>query len=250
MAYEANRRVEASARTFAIVERLSETDSAGVSALAADLEMSKGIVHNHLSTLRELGYVRKLGDDYQLTPRLLGQGLRARSNARLYRYAADLCEEVAAHLDTGVVLCQHAADDCTVVDAAGLPPGADLGVGTTLPLAESLVGLVTLIAGNADEPPADAGTAYDFAGIRASLDADGYATGPLSPDHGGCVAAPILDAAGDCHGSIGVVLPAGEQARQRVTEATASLRDRIEARFDSGWAGERSFATEKHSWIG
>jgi DNA-binding IclR family transcriptional regulator len=247
MGYEANRRVEASARTFAIVERLSEADRAGVSALAEDLGMSKGIVHNHLSTLRELGYVRKVDDDYQLAPRLLRVGLRARSNAALYRFAADLCEAFATQLDTGVVLCQHADGDCTVLDAYTLPSGSDLGAGTTFPLGGSLVGLVSALAG--DDAPADVDAAYDIATVRASLDAEGYAVGPLSPDHGDCVAVPIVDD-GEVHGSVGVLLPADEGARERVTEATASLRDRVEARFDSGWTGERSFATEKHSWVG
>ena len=41
---------------------LSAEGKLGVSALAAELNVSKGIVHNHLSTLRELGYVRKVGE--------------------------------------------------------------------------------------------------------------------------------------------------------------------------------------------
>lgn len=55
MDYEVNRRIATSARTFSIVEHLSAVDAAGVSTLADELDMSKGIVHNHLSTLRELG---------------------------------------------------------------------------------------------------------------------------------------------------------------------------------------------------
>jgi len=249
MGYEANRRVETSARTFAIIERLGEVDRMGVSALADELEMSKGIVHNHLSTLRELGYVRKLDDGYQLSPQLLTLGLRARSNASLYRFADGLCSEFAAQLDAGVALCQHTDGDCTVIETYGIASTADLGVGTALPLGASLVGLVVALAGGRDRSPVEDTSTYDIETLRTSLDADGYATGPLSTERADdCVAAPVLDGNGECHGGVGVLLPPDQ--RDRVGEATGTLRDRIEARFDAGWAGTRSFATEKHSWMG
>jgi len=252
MDYEANRRVETSARTFAIVEQLSGVDRLGVSALADELGMSKGIVHNHLSTLRELGYVRKVADGYQLSPRLLSVGLRARSNAPLYRFGHDLCREFAAQFDTGVLLCQHSDSDCTVVDAHGVPSARDLAVGTTLSLAASLVGAVIRLAADGSLP-SETADAYDTDRLRAAFDGDGSVTGRLSTAHeGDCVAVPILGAAGTCHGGVAVLLPEGQsdQRRTRLTEATRSLRDRIERRFDSEWPGERSFATEKHSWVG
>jgi len=251
MGYEAKRRVETSARTFAIVERLSEGEGMGVSHLADELEMSKGIVHNHLSTLRELGYVRKTGDRYQLSARLLRVGLRARSNTELYRVADGLCAEFAEQLDTRALLCAHSDTVCTVVERYGSQRTTDIDIGTTFPLTDSLVGLVTLLAAR-DEEFDEASDSYDIAELRRSLKTVGYVTGPLSPDHDDyCVAVPILDD-GTCHGSVGVLLADGERDAHlgRVTEATASLRDRIEQRFDGGWTGERSFATEKHSWIG
>lgn len=251
MGYEANRRVETSARTFAIVERLSEADQMGVSRLADELEMSKGIVHNHLSTLRELGYVRKTEDRYQLSPRLLRVGLRARSNSELYRVADGLCAEFVEQLDTGAVLCAPSDTACTVVERYGAQ-STDVGVGTTFPLSDSLVGLVIELAGHGDDIRDEATESYDIAALRRSLETAGYVTGPLSPANDDyCVAVPILDDE-ECHGCVGVLLADGERDQRlgRVTEAAASLRDRIEQRFDDGWTGERSFATEKHSWIG
>jgi DNA-binding IclR family transcriptional regulator len=251
MGYEANRRVETSARTFAIVERLSTAGQMGVSSLADELDMSKGIVHNHLSTLRELGYVRKAKGQYQLTPRLPRVGLRARSNTELYRVADGLCSEFADQLDTRVVLCSHSDTDCTVVEHYG-QSAADIGIGTTFPPADSLVGLVGRLADRGDEAPAQETNTYDIAALRRSLETAGYVTGPLSPAYDDyCVAVPILMEA-DCHGCVGVLLAEGEREGRlgRVTEAATTLRDRIEQRFDSGWTGERSFATEKHSWTG
>jgi len=37
---------------------------------------------------------------------------------------------------------------------------------------------------------------------------------------------------------------------ERITEAAVTLRERVESRHQSGWTTERSFATEKHAWIG
>ena len=37
---------------------------------------------------------------------------------------------------------------------------------------------------------------------------------------------------------------------ERITEALPSLRERIENRLSAEWSRERSFATEKHSWVG
>ncbi|MDS0282749.1 helix-turn-helix domain-containing protein [Haloarcula onubensis] len=251
MNYEANRRVETSARTFAIVERLSALDRVGVSALADELGMSKGIVHNHLCTLRELGYVRKVDDRYQLSPKLLGVGLRARSNAPLYRFGHDLCREFAGQADTGVALCQHTDGDCLVVDAYEVAPTTDLAVGTALGLSGSLVGLAIRLASG--EGGVDAAGEYDIDALRASFEAAGSVTGPFSTSHEqDGVAVPVLGTDGACHGGVGVLLPEGhtDQRRQRLTEATRSLRTRIERRFDAEWPGERSFATEKHSWVG
>ena len=250
MNYEANRRVETSVRTFAIVERLSALDRAGVSALADDLEMNKGIVHNHLCTLRELGYVRKIDERYQLSPELLRVGLRARSNAPLYRFGHDLCREFATQVDAGVLLCQHTDSDCLVVDTYEVASTTDLAVGTTLPLSSSLVGVVIQLASRGDSAVADG---YDIDELRASFDTAGCVTGQFSESHThDSVAVPVLGTDGECHGGVGVVLSEGhtDQRRQRLIEATRSLRDRIEGRFDSEWAGERSFATEKHSWVG
>lgn len=253
MRYEANRRVETSARTFAIVEQLSLDDRVGVSSLADELGMSKGIVHNHLSTLRELGYVRKIGSEYQLSPQLLGLGLQARSNAQLYDVSHELCQEFASQLNTGVVLCQHTTSDCTVIDAYHLPPISNLAVGTELPLLQSLIGLVIQLTSNGDRSLSAGAGEYDTEELKQDLDATGYGTGPLSATHESyCVAFPIVAEDGECHGGIGIILTAEQrdQRLQQISEAASSLRERIERRFDSGWGGERSFATEKHSWIG
>jgi DNA-binding IclR family transcriptional regulator len=71
-------------RSFAIVEQLAKSEDSGVSALAESLSISKSTVHNHLQTLRELGYVVKNGDQYRVGLQFLDLGERARQRHELY----------------------------------------------------------------------------------------------------------------------------------------------------------------------
>jgi len=249
MTYEVNRPVKTSLKTFAIIEQLSRTDRVRVSDLAADLETSKGIIHNHLSTLRELGYVRKADDGYQLSPKLLRVGFRTRSNSRLYTFAHDFLAAFANQFETSVLLVETAGSDCVVVDTHDIPD-TTVDVGTAIPRSTSLPGQAI----SAQNETIDHGESVsnDTGAMGDSLDEQGYIVGPLSDEitHR-CVAAPIVDDADDCYGCLAVLLPTelSDQQRQRITEATVRLRERIETRFRSGWDDTRSFATEKHSWI-
>lgn len=243
MDYEANRRVETSARTFAIIERMAGAEPLGVSTLADDLEISKGIVHNHLSTLRELGYVNKMDDGYELSPKFLRIGIETRSTAGLYRFAKGIAADFASRFGVGVVLGQCSETECTVVDAYG---DSALDAGTAFPLADSLLGIVTLYQTGRGVPEA---TDSDFDGATSAFERDGHAVGPVSTDRPEtCLAFPVLDETGTCRGSVGV-FPGENSDPDALSGPVRTLRDRIESRFASGWTEERSFATEKHSWL-
>jgi DNA-binding IclR family transcriptional regulator len=222
----------------------------GVSTLASELEMSKGIIHNHLSTLRELGYVTKIGDEYQLSPKCLLVGLQARSRSKLYHFADGLLREFAERHEIGTVLLREAGDECCVVAANEVSSTVDIAVGTSLSLTDSLLGLVILVERAAGETT-HIETAYNLDEITTSLDESRYAVGSVSTDTSvTCIALPITDDTDECRGSVGLLLPSGQQEQrfEQILEETASLRERIETRFRSGWTAERSFATEKHSW--
>ena len=252
MTYEANRPVKTTVKTFEIIEQLSRTDRIRLSRLADELDVSKGIIHNHLSTLRELGYVRKVGEQYQLSAKLLSVGFRTRSHSQLFAAAHPPLTEVADRVDTGVVLCEQAASDCIVIDAQQLPAGVDTTVGTTIPLSESLLGQVVDSRAATASESAELSNTYDPAAIDEAIDERGYAIGPITSETAvDCIAVPICEETGDCYGSLGVMLPsgAGEQRSQQCIEAALQLRTRTERRLGSGWEATRSFATEKHSWI-
>lgn len=80
-------RIKAPKRTFEIVERLITSDSAGVSELAEELDLPVATVHDHLTTLSQLGYVRREGQKYTPATKFLQLGEKVRRNRDIYRIA-------------------------------------------------------------------------------------------------------------------------------------------------------------------
>lgn len=55
--------ISAVARTFTILEKLSVVSSTGIEDLARSTGLAKATVYRFLLTLKELGYVRRDGED-------------------------------------------------------------------------------------------------------------------------------------------------------------------------------------------
>lgn len=91
--------VQTSKKTLTLVEELMEQGSCGVTELAAELDMGKSAVHNHLTTLQESGYVLKQGDEYQLGLKFLDIGGHVRKSMKFYQIAEPEVKSLAA--DTG-----------------------------------------------------------------------------------------------------------------------------------------------------
>ena len=68
------RTVDAVQTALDIINELQQLDSAGVTELADILDLSKGTVHSHLSTLRANEYVVKDDNEYRLSLRYLDLG--------------------------------------------------------------------------------------------------------------------------------------------------------------------------------
>lgn len=247
MAYEATRRVETSARTFTIIEHLDQTGPAGVSAIAAELEMSKGIVHNHLSTLRELGYVTQVDDQYELSLQLFALGQRVRAQSPLYQQVERLLESYAERVDAGVIFAQQSGDQMTIVDTYRLSSPDEFTTGTALPLYDSLLGVVSAVG---TDKPRQLATdhSYDESQITAELEDNGVVAGTITPRTTTlCLAFPVTD--GTYRGSVGIVVPPETDSPNRLTESASTLRSRLDSALQQD-NRERSFTTEKHSWIG
>lgn len=91
----ANYPVRTSMKTLDIIELLTEMEEAGVTELAEALDMSKSIVHNHLSTLAERGYVLRSDGQYQLSFKFLEIGGIKRHRSRLYHVSRPEVEKLA-----------------------------------------------------------------------------------------------------------------------------------------------------------
>jgi DNA-binding IclR family transcriptional regulator len=96
MGHEAKNPVQSTVNTFRVVEALRELDGAGVSELAAHLDVPKSTVHNYLATLEQEEYVVNEGGSYQVGIRFLELGAYARNRRKIFRIAKPEIERLAA----------------------------------------------------------------------------------------------------------------------------------------------------------
>jgi len=66
-------------------------------------------------------------------------------------------------LDTAVVLYQHTEREWTVIDAYGVPSTLEVRVGSTLPMAGSLPGVVIQLATHLENQDIESVPEYDIA---------------------------------------------------------------------------------------
>lgn len=118
MGTEPNYPVRTTTRSFEIIEFLKENDGAGVTETADALDMSKGVVHNHLSTLEASEYVVKGDDEYRLSLRFLELGEYQRVQNRLYRIGTEQVEELADETGELVNLATEEHGRCVYLSIA------------------------------------------------------------------------------------------------------------------------------------
>ncbi|GGM63150.1 DNA-binding IclR family transcriptional regulator [Halarchaeum rubridurum] len=99
---EPNRRVKTADTVFAVVQAVHERDGATLDDLASDLGLARSTVHDHVSTLRDLGYLVRDDHRYYLSLAFLDHGMEARRrhwiaemDGATLRRLADDTEEVA-----------------------------------------------------------------------------------------------------------------------------------------------------------
>jgi DNA-binding IclR family transcriptional regulator len=78
-----------------VVDALATLDGAGVTELAAHLELSKSSVHAHLATLREAGYLTKKGEEYRLSYQFLLFGEYVRNSSPLFEFGRSKANHLA-----------------------------------------------------------------------------------------------------------------------------------------------------------
>jgi IclR family acetate operon transcriptional repressor len=96
MTEQAKYAVQSVETAFRIFDALKDLDGAGVSELAARLDIPKSTIHNYLSTLVQEEYVVKDGSSYYIGIRSLEYGAYARVQNDIYRIAKPEVDELAA----------------------------------------------------------------------------------------------------------------------------------------------------------
>lgn len=102
MSHKANHPVRTTEKSLEIISLLWDLDGARLNELEEHLDMTKGAIHNHVSTLREHGYVGKDGNEYRLSLKFLTLGGHVRSGHELYRYGRQKADQLAN--DTGMLV--------------------------------------------------------------------------------------------------------------------------------------------------
>jgi len=102
MDHVANHPVRTTEKSLSLIEELRDRNGARIHELAAELDMTKGAIHNHLSTLREHGFVRKDGDVYRLSLQFLTLGGYVRSDYEIYEFGRPKADQLAN--DTGMLV--------------------------------------------------------------------------------------------------------------------------------------------------
>jgi IclR family acetate operon transcriptional repressor len=88
-----------------IIEALEAEDGIKVTKLAEQVETTKSTVHNHLSTLRQRGYVTKQNSEYFLSYRFLELGEHTRYRTSLYEFSRPVMDDLSRDVDLLTNLC-------------------------------------------------------------------------------------------------------------------------------------------------
>jgi DNA-binding IclR family transcriptional regulator len=99
---EATNPIRAVETTIRVLEGLKDLDGASITELADYLELTKGTVHNHISTLVQHRFVVKENDQYELGLRFLIFGEYVRNNNILYQIGEPEVQELAR--ETGEIV--------------------------------------------------------------------------------------------------------------------------------------------------
>lgn len=102
MTEKANHPVKTTEKSLRLIEQIRALDGARIHELESELDMTKGAIHNHLSTLRKHGYIIQEDNEYQLSLRFLTIGGYVRTNTALYRKGRAKAIQLAD--DTGMLV--------------------------------------------------------------------------------------------------------------------------------------------------
>jgi len=98
---EPARRVKTADTVFSVVQAVHRLDGATLEDLSGELGLARSTVYDHVSTLRDLGYLVREGRRYYVGLRFLDHGMAARGRHRVVDVARNTLRRLAT--DTGEV---------------------------------------------------------------------------------------------------------------------------------------------------
>lgn len=215
---------------FAILDALRGAGGAGVTELADELDVAKSTVHNHLSSMRDHGFVVQVGDEYRLGLEFFSYGQEVRNDMEVYRAARPVVDDLVE--ETGEMVWLLAPQQGRVMYLYGRAGKTSVDVNTILGSWEYMhctSGGKAILAYYDDEdvdrvveqhglPARTANTITDREELREELAAvrdQGYALN-LGEDLEGihAIAVPLLYE-DEIQGSIAVAGPAHRMDRER-----------------------------------
>lgn len=227
--------VQSVERTFSILEALSQAPSGALlSELSASVGLNKTTVHRLLGSLIELGYASGENGRYRLTVKLFEVGARIVNRLDLLTAARPFLEALSTATGEAVHLVVRDGADIVYIfkeDAGhnsvqmssriGLrSPMYCTGVGKAIlaalpePKAEEIWAQSRIIRRTDNTITAFAQLQAQFAGIRSR----GYAVDDEENELGvRCIAASILDYAGNAAGAFSISAPSGRMDDARVS---------------------------------
>lgn len=228
-------------RMFDIVETVQVLDGAGVSELAAELEVAKSTVHAHLRTLVNRGYVVQDADGkYHLSLSFLTLGGSVRQSRTIYERIEPLLAELAAEIGETVNYVVESRKQLTFVGSVagkdGIRTEVDVGFRTVLhSVPEGKLVLAHLPETRRKEIIDDIEFPLENAQGRAAFVAEldeireaGVAWGNETiVENVSSVSVPVLDNEGRFYGAIVVAGPTLRFTEERIESITETLQFRV-----------------------
>lgn len=231
--------VQAVETTIDILETLKTSNGDSVTSVAERLGLSKGTVHNHLSTLEERGFVTRKGDEFHVSMRFFEFGEFAKTQLPVYEFGVPEVEELARETgELGNLLVEENGWGIYLHRARGERAlHLDTGIGSRVHLHSTALGKailaylsesrVTAIIERRGLPRFTENTITDRDRLWDELETireQGYALDDRErTEEVVCVAAPVLTTDEDVLGAVSVAGPASRMKTDHSIEDLAEL---------------------------
>jgi len=225
-------------RAFDIIETIQLRNGAGVSELAAELEMAKSTIHDHLQTLTNRGYLTQDEDDqYHLSLYFLTLGGAVRRSRTIFDHVAPLLAEIAEETGESANYVVESQGDLTfvgsIIGEEGIRTEVDVGFRTDLhTVPEGKLVLAHLPEERRDtllediDFPIENGVDRDsFLAELEELKAAGVASGNETiVKNFSSVSVPVVDNQNHFYGAIVVAGPSLRFTDERIESITETLQ--------------------------